>query len=191
MKLLVLVDLQGDFIDGALGSAEAQAIVPKVVEKVNNYPDKGNTLLLFTKDTHYSNYLDTFEGKNLPVPHCIENTPGWSINKEIEAAVKANRFLSYSSNKIINSRIYKNTFGSDDLEELIVKLNREDDIESIEFIGLCTDICVISNVLMTRQKLPNMKIIVDASCCAGVTLEKHKAALEVMKSCQIEVVNEE
>lgn len=189
MKILVLVDLQKDFIDGALGSPEAQAIVPRIVEKLDNYPDKRNTLLLFTKDTHYANYLDTFEGQHLPVSHCIENTPGWSINKEIEAAVKANRFLSYSSDKIINSRIYKNTFGSDDLEELFVKHNK-DEFESVEFIGLCTDICVISNVLMARQKMPGTEIIVDASCCAGVTPEKHKAALEVMKSCQITVINE-
>ena len=187
-KVLCVIDAQEDFINGALGSPEAQAIVPKIVEKLNNYPDK-NTLLLFTKDTHYINYLDTFEGKHLPIPHCIENTPGWSINREIEKAVKDNRFLSYSSGKIINSRVYKNTFGSDDLEELLVK--HKNDIESVEFVGLCTDVCVVSNVLMARQKLPSTPIYVDASCCAGTTVEKHKAALEVMKSCQIEVTNEE
>ena len=188
MKLLVLVDLQKDFIDGSLGSLDAQSIVPRVVEKINNYEDKRNTLVLFTKDTHYEkNYLDTLEGKMLPVPHCIENTPGWSINREIKDAV-ANKFLSYSSEKIKKGRVYKNTFGSDVLEKLFIE--HKDEIEEIEFCGLCTDICVISNVLMARMVLPNTKITVDASCCAGVTPEKHKAALEVMKSCQIEVINE-
>jgi nicotinamidase-related amidase len=189
MHVLVLVDLQKDFIDGALGSPEAQAIVPRIVEKLNNYPDKSNTLVLFTKDTHYDGYLDTFEGQHLPVPHCIENTPGWSINKEIKNAVRDNRFLTYSSGEIIKSRIYKNTFGSDVLREFLEY--HCNNIEEVEIIGLCTDICVISNVLMARQTLPNTKIVVDASCCAGVTPEKHKAALEVMKSCQIDVVNED
>lgn len=188
MKVLVIVDMQYDFIDGALGSPEAQAIVPNVVDKIRNYEDKENTLLLFTKDTHYADYLDTLEGKYLPVPHCIENTPGWSINKDISAAASHPDFLKYSSKKIINSRVYKNTFGSDDLRELLEK--EKDNIEEIEFMGLCTDICVISNVLMARQALPDVRIMVDASCCAGVTPEKHNAALEVMKSCQIEVVNE-
>ena len=188
MKILCLVDLQNDFIDGTLGSAEAQAIVPRIVEKLNNYSDKSNVLVLMTKDTHNNSYLDTLEGAMLPVPHCIENTPGWSINKDIKKAVKANRFLSYSSDKIINSRVYKNTFGSDDLREFFEMF--KDKIESIEFVGLCTDICVVSNVLMARQTLPNTEIYVDASCCAGVTPEKHQAALEVMKSCQINVIGE-
>ena len=188
MHVLCLIDLQKDFIDGSLGSPEAQAIIPKIVDKLNNIKDKSNTLVLFTKDTHYDNYLDTLEGTILPVKHCIENTPGWSINKDIECAVKANRFLSYSSDKIINSRVYKNTFGSDDLREFFVKF--KDKIESIEFVGLCTDICVVSNVLMARQALPNTEITVDASCCAGVTPDKHKSALDVMKSCQINVIGE-
>lgn len=189
MKVIVIIDCQNDFINGSLGSAEAQAIVPRIVEKLNNHPDKKNTLVLFTKDTHYNDYLDTFEGEHLPIPHCIENTPGWSINKEIKNAVRDNRFPSYSSRDIISSRIYKNTFGSDVLREFLEEYCN--DIEDVEFIGLCTDICVISNVLMARQTLPNHKIVVDASCCAGVTPEKHKAALEVMKSCQIDVINEE
>lgn len=187
-KLLVVVDMQNDFIDGSLGSAEAQSVVPRVVEKIKNI-DKANTLVLLTKDTHYTDYLNTLEGKMLPVAHCVENTPGWCINKEISSVVdKTPGYLKYSSDKIINSRIYKNTFGSDDLREFLLTYN---DIDEIEFCGLCTDICVVSNVLMTRQTLPNTKITVDASCCAGVTPEKHKAALEVMKSCQINVINEE
>jgi len=188
MKVLVLVDLQNDFIDGALGSSEAQAIVPKVVEKVKNI-DKENTLILFTKDTHYENYLETLEGKMLPVKHCIENTPGWCINKEISSIVdNTPGYRKYSSYNIIHSRIYKNTFGSDVLRDFLIA--HEKSIDEVEFCGLCTDICVVSNVLMCRQVLPNTKIVVDASCCAGVTPEKHKAALETMKSCQIEVVNE-
>lgn len=189
MRVLVCVDLQNDFIDGVLGTPEAQKIVKRVVDKINNYDDKSNTLVLFTKDTHCStNYLDTLEGTILPIPHCIENTPGWSINKEVSRAVKENRFLSYSSDKIIKSRVYKNTFGSDDLREFFEKF--KNDIEEVEFVGLCTDCCVISNVLMARMVLPNTEIMVDSSCCAGITPEKHQAALEVMRSCQINIIGE-
>ena len=188
MKVLIIVDMQYDFIDGVLETYEAKAIVPRVVEKINNYPDKNNTLVLFTKDTHYNDYLDTLEGTILPIPHCIENTPGWSINKEIKNAVKSNRFLSYSSDKIIKSRVYKNTFGSDDLREFFEKF--KDDIEEVEFCGLVTDCCVISNVLMCRMVLPDVEITVDASCCAGTNHDLHQAALEVMKSCQINVIGE-
>lgn len=188
MKILIIVDMQNDFIDGSLGTPEAQAIIPNVVKKIKSI-DKENTLVLFTKDTHYDNYLDTLEGKMLPVKHCIKNTPGWCICKEISSAVDyADGILYYSSDSIIHSRIYKNTFGSDVLRNFL--LEHSDKIEEVELCGLCTDICVISNVLMTRQALPNIKITVDASCCAGVTPEKHKAALEVMKSCQIEIINE-
>jgi nicotinamidase-related amidase len=188
MKILCLIDLQNDFINGSLGSAEAQAIVPKVVEKLKNI-DIENTLVLFTKDTHYDDYLDTFEGKMLPVKHCIENTNGWSINKEIASVVdNTEGMLYYSSSNIKHSRIYKNTFGSDDLRDFFIK--HKDEIDEVEFCGLCTDICVISNVLMARQAMPDKVITVDASCCAGVTPEKHLAALEVMKSCQIDVIGE-
>ena len=188
MKVLVLVDLQNDFIKGSLGTPEAQAIVPKVVDKLRNYPDKENTLLLYTKDTHKQNYLDTFEGKHLPVEHCIEDTSGWSINKEIASVGDNQKFLYCSARDVIKSRIYKNTFGSDVLRELLLEYQNE--IDEVEFCGLCTDICVISNVLMSRQALPGIKITVDASCCAGTTPEAHAAALLVMKSCQIDVINE-
>lgn len=187
MKVLVAVDLQNDFIDGALGTKDAQAIVPNVIEKLKNV-NRDETLILFTKDTHYENYLDTLEGKMLPVPHCIENTEGWSIKKEISSIVDGATGLVSSTGEIINSRIYKNTFGSDVLRDFLVE--NKGVIEEVEFIGLCTDICVISNVLMARQALPNTKIIVDASCCAGVTSETHKAALETMKMCQITVIGE-
>lgn len=187
MKVLVVVDMQNDFIDGTLGTKEAQEIVPRVIEKLEKI-DKEKTLVLFTKDTHYQNYFETLEGKKLPVEHCIENTPGWKIKKEISQVVdNAPGALFYSSDKIIHSRIYKNTFGSDVLRDFLIKHMSE--IEEVEFIGLCTDICVVSNALMARQTFPNTRIVVDASCCAGTTSEKHKAALSTMVSCQIEVVN--
>lgn len=185
-KLLVLVDLQNDFIDGSLGTPEAQAIVPRVVEKIRKYDSKENMLVLFTKDTHYDDYLDTLEGTILPVKHCIENTHGWSINKEIADAVAAHDFLGYSSKKIINSRVYKNTFGSDDLEDFLIK--HKDEIKEIEFVGLCTDICVISNALLLKANMPETPIAVDASCCAGVTPESHNNALSAMRMCQIEIL---
>ena len=188
MKILCLIDLQNDFIDGSLGSAEAHAIVPRVVEKLNNI-DMTDTLVLFTKDTHYDDYLDTFEGKRLPVKHCIENTPGWSINKEISSvADNMEGALVYSSKTIKHSRIYKNTFGSDDLRDFFVK--HKDEIDEVEFCGLCTSICVLSNAIMARQTMPDKIIKVDASCCACVTPDSHKHALEAMKMCQIDVINE-
>lgn len=188
MKIIVCVDLQNDFIDGSLGTQEAQAIVPKVVEKLKNI-DKENTLVLFTKDTHQKDYLETFEGKLLQVEHCIENTAGWSINKEISSVIDhMDGALTYSSATIKHSRIYKNTFGSDDLRDFFNK--HKDEIDEVEFCGLCTDICVVSNVLMARQEMPDKVITVDASCCAGVTPESHRAALLTMKMCQINVINE-
>lgn len=187
-KVLVVVDMQNDFIDGVLGTPEAQAIVPNVVEKIKNV-DKENTLILFTKDTHYDDYLETLEGKILPVPHCIENTKGWCINKEVSSAfIGTPGYLLYSDNAIVNNRIYKNTFGSDILEAFLVEHANE--IDELEFCGVCTSICVVSNVLMARQKLSNTKITVDASCCACVTPESHKAALTTMRMCQINVIGE-
>lgn len=188
-KILVVVDMQNDFIDGALGTPEAQAIVPKVIEKIKNYTDKEETLLLYTKDTHYKNYMDTLEGEKLPVPHCIENTEGWCISKRISSTGDNEGFLGFSSNKIINSRIYKNTFGSEDLYELLK--DYESVIDQVEFVGVCTSICVLSNAIMARMALPDTKIVVDASCCACVTPETHKAALMSMKQCQIDVIGEE
>lgn len=185
MKVLVIVDTQNDFIDGSLGTVEAQATVPKIVNKIKNLPK--NTLILFTKDTHYGNYLETEEGKHLPVKHCIKGTHGWSINDEISATVKDGQFYTWSSNEIIGGRILKETFGSVKLPEVIGKINK---VDEVTFVGFCTDICVISNALLLKAHYPELKITVDASCCAGVTPEKHKAALEVMKSCQINVVGE-
>ena len=171
MKVLVVVDMQNDFIDGALGTNEAVAIVPNVVEKIKSYDgDK----IIFTRDTHEENYMETQEGRNLPVPHCIRGTKGWELNPKIEALCKENA-------------IDKPSFGSMELASYLEGL---EDIESIEFVGLCTDICVISNVMITKAALPEIPVIVDASCCAGVTPESHRNALEAMKMCQVRVINE-
>lgn len=190
MKILVVVDMQNDFIDGALGTPEAQAIVPKVVNKIKSCD--GNTLVLLTKDTHYSNYMDTLEGEKLPIPHCIEGTHGWSLNNEISNAVKDFNGCLYSDVDIINSRILKNTFGSTRLAQLLTDAVADGDkIDSIEIIGLCTDICVISNALLLKAFFPEIPISVDAECCAGVTPETHMNALKAMKMCHIDVLNAE
>ena len=160
MKLLIVIDMQNDFIDGALGTAEAAAIVPKVIAKIKGF----DGTVLATQDTHYENYLTTQEGKNLPVPHCIVNTEGWQIRKE--------------------------TFGSSRLPERIRILSDQEAIESITLVGLCTDICVISNAMVLKAFFPEIPIHVDASCCAGVTRESHLRALEAMKVCQMIVENE-
>ncbi len=170
MKYLVVVDMQNDFIDGALGTAEAAAIVPYVNNVIENF----DGTVLFTRDTHFENYMETQEGKNLPVPHCIKGTHGWQIRAELDALRKT-------------EAIDKMTFGSKDLVDI---LKSEGNIESITFIGLCTDICVISNVMLVKAFYPEIPLIVDAKACAGVTPESHKNALEAMKMCQVTVVNE-
>ena len=169
--ILVVVDMQNDFIDGALGTKEAVAIVPKVEEKIRNF--KGT--VFFTRDTHDTWYLDTQEGKKLPVPHCIRDTEGWQIRSELDKLRKT-------------KPIDKETFGSTDLADELVALNIDDEISSITFVGLCTDICVISNALLLRAALYNTAINVIEKACAGVTKEKHLAALETMRSCQINVL---
>ena len=173
MKYLIVVDMQNDFIDGALGTAEAVAIVPKVKEKIETFDGK----VLFTRDTHFENYMETQEGKNLPVPHCIKGTDGWQIRAELDALR-----TTESIDKVV--------FGSSELAKLLVEEDKKDSIESITFIGLCTDICVISNAFTVKSFLPEVPLIVDASCCAGVTPESHRTALASMKTCQIKVENE-
>lgn len=170
MKILVVVDMQNDFINGALGTPEAVAIVPYVKKVIQNFDGK----IFFTRDTHFANYLNTQEGKNLPVPHCVKGTPGWEIHPELDA-LRA------------TEPIDKLTFGSSTLPEI---LKNEDHIESITFIGLCTDICVISNVMLTKAFFPEIPIFVDAKACAGVTVDSHKNALAAMKMCQVNVINE-
>lgn len=184
-KALIIIDMQNDFIDGALGTKEAVAIVPNVVEKMKAHAST-DTVVIFTKDTHDDNYLETSEGKNLPVKHCIKDTHGWSIVREIHDEFKHGVYNYVSADDIINSRICKTTFGSYNLLTTLHTLKPEE----IELCGVCTDICVISNALMIKNYFPETPITVDASCCAGVTPEKHRAALEVMKSCQINVIGE-
>ena len=176
MKVMVIVDCQKDFIDGSLGTPEAQAMIPRLVDKINAEPE--STLYVFTRDTHEDNYLATAEGQALPVKHCIKGTAGWEIDSRI-AALFANAPVC----------IDKPTFGSTDLisflENIYMNID-EEGVDEIEFVGLCTDICVISNALMAKAQFYNTTAIsCDATCCAGVTPEKHAAALEVMKSCQI------
>ena len=186
MRVLVIVDAQVDFVHGALGSMTARSIIPHMRERIREYAD-GDTLILFTKDTHDEDYDKTMEGYHLPVAHCIRGTPGWSLVKEISILADGySNFLIYSDGEIVHSRILKDTFGSVKLGELLRRY--ESEITDITFMGFCTDICVISNVLLTKAFLPNTRIIVDASCCAGTTLDKHLAALEVMKSCHIDVI---
>lgn len=187
MRVLVIVDTQVDFVTGALGSLTAQSIIPHMRERIKEYAD-GDTLILFTKDTHDENYDKTFEGYRLPIAHCVRGTPGWSLVRDISTLADGySNFLLYSDDEVVRSRVLKETFGSIKLCEILKKYEYE--IEDIVFMGFCTDICVISNVLMARAYLPNTRIIVDSSCCAGTTLDKHLAALEVMKSCQIDVIS--
>ena len=167
-KILLVVDMQNDFIDGALGTAEAEKIVPLVKEKIEGFEGS----VLFTRDTHFDNYMETQEGKRLPVPHCIKGTEGWQIRKELDALRTT-------------EAIDKLTFGSSELGQLLVKKNEEEPIESITVIGLCTDICVISNALLAKAFLPEAEIRVDAKCCAGVTPQSHENALNAMSVCQI------
>lgn len=171
-EILIVVDMQKDFVDGALGSAEAVAIVDNVVEKINNF--EGD--IIATYDTHEDNYMETREGKYLPVPHCILGTEGWELNDRVQKALDAKGFRA----------VEKPTFGSVDLVDII----REYDVNDIRItlIGLCTDICVVSNALLLKANFTETDIAVDAKCCAGVTVEKHLAALETMRSCQIDVI---
>lgn len=168
MKYLIVVDMQKDFTTGSLGSAHAAAIIPKVVQKVKSFPGQ----VIFTRDTHEDNYLDTQEGRKLPVKHCIRDTDGWQICRELQP------YVSQVVDKI--------TFGSVNLAHILGK--QAEPIEEIELCGLCTDICVISNAMILKAAFPEVKITVDANCCAGVTMESHQTALNAMKAVQIEVV---
>ncbi len=168
-KAIVVVDMQNDFVDGALGTAEAQAMLPRMVEKLTAARAAG-TALVFTMDTHGADYLTTQEGEHLPVPHCIRDTAGWAI-------VEALRPFADAAAAVIE----KPTFGATALPAALA------DYDAIEFVGLCTDICVISNALLVKAFYPEKRISVDAACCAGVTPESHANALRAMRMCQIEV----
>ena len=175
-KALIIVDMQNDFIHGALGSKEAVAIVDNVKERAEKLIEEGYTAF-FTRDTHDEDYMETFEGKHLPVKHCIDNSDGWQIIPELR--------------NIAGFYLRKYTFGYQAWDKMFNMVFRNDEVEEIELMGVCTDICVVSNALVLRMLYPNTEITVHANCCAGVTPEKHKSALEVMKSCQINVVEGE
>ena len=170
---LIVVDMQKDFIDGALGTAEAVAIKPAVLEKIRDFPGQ----IIATLDTHGPEYLDTAEGKKLPVAHCIKGTPGWELDPEIRAALEKRDWIP----------LEKPTFGAMKLPERIRELAGEEDFD-LELIGLCTDICVVSNALLLKAAFYEREITVDSACCAGVTPGKHAAALETMGSCQINIL---
>lgn len=170
-KLLIVVDMQNDFIDGALGTEEAQGIVETVKEKIKSYPIED---VIYTLDTHSEDYMQTQEGANLPVEHCIKGTKGWELSPELTDLLK-------------DAKCYeKPTFGSMKLAEDLQKLSEKEEL-TIEMVGLCTDICVVSNALLLKAAMPETEISVDPACCAGVTPDSHKAALVTMASCQIKV----
>ena len=171
-KLLIVVDMQNDFIDGALGTGEAVAILDGAVDMINGFDGD----IIATYDTHGEDYLDTPEGIKLPVRHCIKGESGWQLNPKVESALAARGFLA----------VEKNIFGSTELPEIIKK--RFPDNEEIYLLGLCTDICVVSNAIILKNVFPEKKIAVYSSLCAGVTPESHKAALTVMASCQIDIL---
>lgn len=178
MKILIVVDMQNDFISGALGSEEAKAIVPRIKTKLDKWKDD----VVFTRDTHHKDYLTTQEGINLPVKHCILGSKGWQICDELKPYTK--------EGKNLHDKI---TFGSTELPNNLRYrcLDKDEELEEIELCGLCTDICVISNAMILKAAYPETKITVDASCCAGVTPESHNIALHAMKAVQINVINEE
>lgn len=181
MKVLVVVDMQNDFIDGALGTPEARAIVGKVVKKIREFDGEA---ICLTRDTHRSNYLETQEGRLLPVEHCIVDTDGWELQSDVIAACRERAI-----NGTRLTMCDKNTFGSVQLGATLADLNEAVHIDEVVLIGLCTDICVISNALLVKAFLPETKITMDADCCAGVTPESHANALAAMKMCQINVEN--
>jgi nicotinamidase-related amidase len=176
-KILIVVDMQNDFVDGSLGTKEAVGIVGNVVEKIKTF-DGDN--IIATLDTHTPDYLQTLEGMKLPVVHCVKMTKGWLINEEVLKALNDKKAIT----------IQKQTFAATRLVNKIRKLMENDKDIEVTLIGLCTDVCVVSNAILLKAHFPNIKIVVDASCCAGVTPESHKAALTTMRACQIDVIGE-
>lgn len=176
MDYLIVVDMQNDFVSGALGTKEAVEAVPRVVRRVTEGAARGEAIL-FTRDTHGEDYANTREGKNLPVPHCIRDTEGWEIIPQL---------AEYAVGRTV---LDKPTFGSRSLGEILAAENEKEPVGKITLIGLCTDICVVSNALLIKAFLPEAEVAVDAACCAGVTPQSHKNALEAMKMCQITVEN--
>ena len=175
-RILIVVDMQKDFVDGALGSREAAAIVPNVANKIRTFD--GDAIIV-TFDTHYANYLETLEGKKLPVVHCVEGTPGHALDGEIQKALEGKEYIE----------VLKNTFGSFDVPRILKEKFPGESLD-VEIVGLCTDICVVSNALILRAAYPNATIAVDARCCAGVSPATHQAALATVGCCQIDVTGE-
>jgi nicotinamidase-related amidase len=171
MKILVVVDMQNDFLTGTLGSEDTKEIIPNVIKSIENFNGK----IFFTRDTHFEDYLNTQEGEKLPVKHCLKNTWGWEICEELK---------KYTNEEHI---VDKPTFGSVVLAEKLVEINDKEKIDSVTFVGVCTDICVIANAMLVKSFLPEVKVIVDSSSCAGVSKKTHEAALTAMQSCQIEI----
>ena len=170
---LIVVDIQNDFVNGALGTKEAEGIIAPARDKIKNFDGE----IFVTYDTHFEDYMNTAEGKKLPVEHCIKGTDGWQLNSEIQKVLDGKNYTA----------VEKLTFGSVELPDLIRKSAGESDFD-ITLIGLCTDICVVSNALILKANFYDKKIIVDKNCCAGVTVDSHNAALTTMQMCQIEVV---
>ena len=193
MKVLIVVDMQKDFVDGSLGTPEAQAIVPLVAETIGQMANK-DTVVIFTKDTHAYDYLDTLEGKNLPVEHCIKGTPGHGIVDEVFCAYlnHLNEFADpYEAYPLLESdpiRIEKPTFGSVELQNILYAIDELHSIEEITLMGLCTGICVMSNAILCKATLPEAQVNVVADCCACVTPRSHQVALEAMEMCQINII---
>lgn len=181
MKILVVVDMQNDFITGSLGTAEAVKIVPAVAEKIRSF----DGVIAVTQDTHGADYLNTQEGRNLPVPHCCAGTEGWELDGSVREALDA-RAAAGTTVKAFP----KGTFGSVELGEWLREQNAAERVEEIVLVGLCTDICVISNALLAKAFLTEVPVTVDAACCAGVTPDSHRNALSAMKMCQIAIENE-
>lgn len=171
-KLLLVIDMQTDFVDGALGSAEAVAIIPNVLREIAKY-DKND--IIATRDTHPESYMELREGRYLPVPHCIKGTPGWELHPEIAPALDGCKIID------------KPTFGSTELCTYICELAEKEEIE-VTLVGLCTDICVVSNAMLIKASLPEIDVKVVSDACAGVTPESHSAALTTMKMCQIDII---
>lgn len=172
--ILIVVDIQKDFVDGALGTAEAVAMVDRAAKKVKEFDGE----IFLTFDTHFENYMETAEGSKLPVPHCIKGSEGWELDSKIATALEGKNF----------TKVEKLTFGSTELPVLVRTAVKDEDFD-ITLIGLCTDICVVSNALILKANFPEKEIYVDAACCAGVTCETHNAALNTMKMCQINIIN--
>ena len=170
-KILLVIDMQNDFIDGALGTREAEAIVDRVADEIRKYPARD---IIATRDTHTEDYLNTQEGKNLPVAHCVKGTTGWALNSKISAALGEALIID------------KPSFGSREMAERLAQMAQAEDLD-VTLVGLCTDICVVSNALLIKAFLPETPVRVIAACCAGVTPESHRAALDTMKACQIQI----